>query len=200
LDDNTTAHFDVYEHYLSKGTVCSTTEIMTRRNKSLAQTLGHSITFFNKPLETRLAPDEARTDYENLIACYALGMTLHDRRFQDAVASKIVTMLRASGTHQSQLIRILTPTAIGTIIDQYGTESRLFLLLAAAYARFATVNELNTLVFSKIHGQFKSHVMNDMATLRVRQHVDGVAAPDFVVSECRFHRHGFYDVCPLRKL
>ncbi|KAF2026450.1 hypothetical protein EK21DRAFT_39353, partial [Setomelanomma holmii] len=140
-----------------------------------------------------------REDYEDLIGCYAVGTTLHDRGFRDAVASKIVVMLQTPGAHQSQLIRLLTPDAIGELIAQYGTKSPLFLLLAAAYARFANDHQISTLAFSTLHGDFKNHVMKELATLRGKHHTDGAGASDFATNGCRFHSHGIYDLCPLRK-
>ncbi|KAH7068399.1 hypothetical protein BKA63DRAFT_581875 [Paraphoma chrysanthemicola] len=199
LDENITEHFDIYDYYLNRDAVYSTSEIEAHRNKSFAHTLGDSIPFFKKATEITITPEEARIDYQNLLACYALGATLHDRRFQDAVASKLVTTLRARGTHQIQLIRLLYANTITAIIEQYGTQSPLFLLLVAAYARFASVNEIGILAFSSVNGSFKSHVLKEMAGLRAKQHVDGVAAPDFVVSECRFHGHDFYAPCSLRR-
>ncbi|KAH7092343.1 hypothetical protein FB567DRAFT_614246 [Paraphoma chrysanthemicola] len=199
LDENTTEHYDIYDFYLNKDTVRSTSEIETYRKKSIAHTLGESIPYFKKSTEMTITPEEARIDYHNLLACYTLGATLHDHRFQDAVASKLVTTLRARGTHQTQLIRLLDANTIKAIIEQYGTQSPLFLLLVAAYARFASVNDIGTLAFSSVSGSFKSHVLKEMAGLRAKQHIDGVGAPDFVVSECRFHGHDFYAPCSLRR-
>jgi hypothetical protein len=198
LDDTTIAVFDVYEAYLLKGIVSTVSQFAHRRHPSLGSMMGHTLGLSTE--KNVLTPDQARDEYRNLLACYALGVTLHDRRFQDAVATKIICMLRMPGAHQSRsFVRILTCDAVQAIIDKSGTASPIFLLMTSAYARFASTHEISTLVFSQYSADFKSHVVKELGILRTIQHVDGVAAVDFVVNNCKFHTHGFYEPCPLRK-
>jgi hypothetical protein len=198
LDDTTTAVFDIYEAYLLEGIVSTVSQFAHRRHSSLGSMMGHTLGLSTE--KHVLTPNQARDDYRNLLACYALGVTLHDRRFQDAVATKIICMLRMPGAHQSRsFVRILTCDAVQAIIDKSGTTSPIFLLMTSAYARFASTHEIGTLVFSQYSADFKSQVVKELGILRTIQHVDGVAAADFVVNDCKFHTHGFYEPCPLRK-
>ncbi|KAF2818644.1 hypothetical protein CC86DRAFT_399151 [Ophiobolus disseminans] len=142
---------------------------------------------------------DALATYNNLLGCYTLATTLHDRYFQDAVASKIVTVLRSTNSHQSQFIRLIGRKGVEAIIDRHGAMSPLFALIVSAYARFATAHQIANIAFSNYPGEFKSHVMRDMALLRAKQHFDGAPAADFAVGECRFHMHGFYQSCSVRR-
>jgi len=198
LDDTTAAHFDLYEAWLKDGKIYTMSELGDRTHTSLAMSLGHSIGLFKKP-EPKLSPEEARATYGNLLGCYALATTLHERYFQDAIASKIVSILRSPHGQQSQFVRLLSREGVQAIIGRHGASSPLFFLVVSAYARFATAHEIGKLAFSNYPGEFKSHVMKEMALLRARQHVDGAPAADFAVGECRFHGHGFYEPCSVRR-
>jgi hypothetical protein len=200
LEDTSIDVFSIYEEYISKEHLFTASEFAHRSQSSLVSSIGHSLGIIKEKHELDLTLDQARHDHKNLLGCYALGVTLHDRRFQDAVVSKLIWMLRMPGSHQSRsFVRLLTRNAVQAIIVRYGTTSPIFLLVVSAYARFASAHEISTLAFSHYSGEFKSHVMKELGLLRVTQHIDGVAAADFVRSECKFHAHGFYEPCSLRK-
>jgi hypothetical protein len=199
LDDATIAVFDVYEAYLAKGTVFTVSQLKHRHHSSFNSIMSHTLGISKGKLELDLTPEQARDDYSNMLACYALGVTLHDRRFRDAVATKLIWMLRMPGAHQSRsFVRVLTCDAVQAIIDKSGTVSPIFLLTASAYARFVSIHDISTLVFSKYSADFKSQVLKELGLSRCTQHLDGSAAAEFVVNDCKFHTHGFYEPCPLR--
>jgi hypothetical protein len=104
LDDATIALFDVYEAYLAKGTVFTVSQLEHQRHSSLSSIISHALVVSEERSELNLTPDQARDESTNLIACYALGVELHDRRFQEAVAMKLIWiwMLQMPGAHQSQ--------------------------------------------------------------------------------------------------
>jgi hypothetical protein len=88
--------------------------------------------------------------------------------------------------------------AVQAMIDKSGTASPVFLLTASAYARFASIQEVKTLVYLKNSADFKSQVIKELRLLRSTQRVDGSAAADFVVNDCTLHTHEFHESCPLR--
>jgi hypothetical protein len=178
LDSIRTDYFDVYADWLHHNSI----------------RILHS-----KPKYGELSQEEARTDYANLLGCYSLGTILHDTLFLDALASQLIHTLQQPHTHQSQLPRLLTVYAVDSIIESYTTSSPLYLLLVSAYARFASTREIEILAYSEYDSRFKSAVMAKLGLLRGRQHVDGAEAGDFVVGECKFHWHGFYESCSVRK-
>ncbi|CAO2652082.1 Nn.00g003650.m01.CDS01 [Neocucurbitaria sp. VM-36] len=199
LNDTTVQHFDIYEAWLLSSELSTLSELEDQVQSSLAPTLGHGLGILKKkPLRT-FTPEQARADYDNLLGCYSLGSTLGDRRFQDAVASKLIHLLRSPNSHQSQLVRLLTHQRIHGFLNGCTTCSPFFLLLATAYARFASVHDIQVLAVSNFPDTFKNGVMQALAPLRAKQHVYGNAAADFAVGECRFHTHGFYEACGMRE-
>ncbi|KAF1359707.1 hypothetical protein EJ07DRAFT_76002, partial [Lizonia empirigonia] len=141
---------------------------------------------------------EMVSGYGNLLACCTLASTLEDNAFLDALTTQLIQILRLKNGFQSQFIRLLTHDRIELIVTDCGVHAGLFKLVAHAYARFATVNEIRILAFSNYSAYFKSQVMQSMAGLRTHQHLDGNAAKDFVVGTCYYHSHGFYEACTQR--
>jgi hypothetical protein len=199
LRNATADEFDVYFKYIHEEGILALSELERQHSFSLIRSLGSGIGFHKNKLESELTSDQACNDYSHLLSCYALGSSLHDSVFRDAVLDKIVSMLRRPGGHQSRFIGLLTENGVKKILDEYGAKSPLFKLTAYAYARFASVHEIDVFAFSNYPGAFKSHILKQMASLRTTQHMDGVAAPDFVKMECNFHAHGPYDPCSLRR-
>jgi hypothetical protein len=201
MDNGTTDYFDIYEEWLRHGKIVTFCELRNRGHQSLASTLGHSIGLLKPKCEKPLTSEQARENYQNLLGCYSLGTSLQDTPFLDAIASKLVHILRQPNTHQSQLIKLCSRESIQAVIDHYTTESPLYTLLVSAYARFASAKEIQVLAFSNFPEHFKSSVMVALGGLRCKQHVDGAGAEDFAVygGECRFHKHGFYEGCSTRK-
>jgi hypothetical protein len=120
--------------------------------------LRYSIGLFKKP-KPKLTVNQARNNYSCLLGCYTLASTLHDLSFQDAIATKIVGLLRSSNGYQSQLISLITNYAVRDIISRYRPKSPLLMLIASAYARFASAEEIATLAFAKYPGELKSYVL-----------------------------------------
>jgi hypothetical protein len=199
MSNVTTDYFDVYEEWLRHGKIVTLSSLRNRGHQSLASTLGRSIGLLKQKCEKPLTSEQARENYQNLLGCYSLGTTLNDTPFLDAIASKLVHILRQPNTHQSQLIRLCTSESVQAVMDHYTTESPLYKLLVSAYARFASANDVQVLAFGNFPGHFKSSVMAGLALLRCKQHFDGAEAGDFAVGECAFHGHGFYEECSTRK-
>jgi hypothetical protein len=195
-----TDYFDIYEDWLYHNSISNPSDLRSRSHTSLASTLGQSIGLLPPKCKgENLSQEEARKNYANVLGCYSLGTILHDTPFLDALASKFIRTLQQSHAHQSQLIRLLTAEAMHSIIESYSITSPLYVLLVSAYARFASAREIELLAYSEYDARFKSAVMVRLGLLRGKQHVDGAAAEDFVIGECRFHGHGFYEACSVRK-
>jgi hypothetical protein len=198
LGNTTVEEFDVYMTYLNKKGVKTLSEMERNCSFFLVNTLGR-ITGLNKhQSELRLTAEAMRNDYSHLLSCHMLGSTLHDSRFQDAIITRILGMLRGASGHQSQFIRLMKKSGVDAITNHYGTNSPLFRVAVKAYARFATLHELDQLAFSDYPASFKSYTMKELGRLRQTQHSDGAAALDFAIGDCNYHSHAFYGYCPLR--
>jgi hypothetical protein len=84
-------------------------------------------------------------------------------------------------------------------MDWVGPDSPIFKLLASAYARFASPQQMAEFAFMNYNDAFKCNVLKEMTLLRAMQHLDRAPAGDFAVGACRFHTHGFYDFCAQKK-
>ena len=198
LRNTTVEEFDVYMTYLNKKGVKTLSEMERNCPYSLVNTLGRIIGLNKDPSELRLTAEAMRNDYNHLLSCHMLGSTLHDSRFEDAIITRILGMLRGANGHQSQFIRLMTKSVVEAIANHYGTNSPLFRVAVKAYARFATLHELDQLAFSNYPASFKCHMMKELGRLRQTQHLDGAAALDFAIGDCNYHSHTFYGYCPLR--
>jgi hypothetical protein len=205
MDETTVTHFEVFVVWLREGKVCtdfenSSPSTSTSSRSSLASSLRHSVSLLKKPKQDHeVTPEQARKNYELLLGCYALATLLYNKDFQDALASKLVSLLRSGNGHQSQFIRLFSCEGIEYIITQHGFGSPLFLLVASAFARFASAKQIATLAFSTWPGEFKNSVLAEMAVLRATQHMDGAPAADFASRECEFHMHNIYHPCSVRR-
>ncbi|KAF2628566.1 hypothetical protein BU25DRAFT_339544 [Macroventuria anomochaeta] len=169
-------HFDVYEHWLLTGELLLTGEV--GEAKMVVPTQG-----------------KMSAGYDKLLSCCSLASVLGDDIFLDALVTHLIHLLRQAKGLQSQFIRLLTHGRIEQIIAEAGVGSGFFKLVAHAYARFATVDEIRVLAFSNYNMYFKSQVMQSMAGMRTHQHMDGNEANNFVVGTCHYHTHGFYEAC-----
>lgn len=179
LEQTLVEYFDIYEHWLLTGVL-----VLTEMDCGTGQAV--------------ITPEQAKAGYENLLACCNFASTLEDKAFLDALTTQLIQILRLKNGFQSQFIRLLTHERIELIVEDCGIHAGFFKLVAHAYARFATVSEIRTLAFSNYNAFFKSQVMQSMAGLRTHQHIDGIAAEDFVVGMCYYHSHGFYEACTQR--
>jgi hypothetical protein len=160
LQHATVAHFDVYENWLLMGELVTIGKL--RNSNYVVAT-----------------PEQANAGYDNILSCCSLASVLGDNGFLDALTTQLVKTLRLANGFQSQFIRQLTRNRVEQVIEESGVGSGFFKLLAHAYARFPTVNQIRILVFSNYNVYFKSQVMQSLANLRAHHHIDGNAATDF---------------------
>lgn len=180
LHQTVVGYFDVYEHWLLTGELLFTGEV------SEAKTAGPT-------------KQQAKTGYDRLLSCCSLACILGDNVFLDALITQLIQTLRLVNTFQSQFIRLLTHDRVEKMIAESGVHSGFFKLVAHAYARFATVDEIRVLAFSNYNVYFQSQVMQSMASMRIHQHMDGNEANGFVVGLCHYHTYDFYEACTQRR-
>lgn len=196
--DTTVEQFDAYMDYLAKSDVLKPFEKAHCNDFILTKSIGKLLGSRKTKPTPNYTDEQARKEYMHLLGCYTLGTTMHDHRFEDVIASRLLNMLRQAGSHQSQFIRLLSSSGVQSILDRYATNAPLFTVVVKAYARFATLNDIDKLASTKYPGAFRIHVMKELARLRTTQHFDGAAAGDFAMEDCNYHNHSPYDFCPVR--
>ena len=159
----TQCHFDVYEYWQKTGELCTYPELLSNN--------------------TIVSPQTATADYAGLLSCYDLAVLLEERRFQDAVISKLIRRLRSYLPDKEIFVQQLTPSVVDKMITTYGSDAPLYRLLVKAAARFGSLQQIGAFTSADYPLSFRADLTMQLALLREK-----TGGPrDFAENECEFH-------------
>lgn len=144
-----------------------------------------------------LTRDSAGTDCAGLLGSYDLGKRLGDKRFQDAVLSRLVRCLKSDIEHKKAFVGGLTPFLVEKIIRLYSQKSPMYKLSVKAAAHFASMRQIGAFSTDGYPQGFLSDLLKELTLLREALQPILVLVED----ECEFHlcrEEGYRCLVPVR--